>query len=383
MSSLPHPSADALGHSTRLAGLIRDEIASAGGWIGFDRYMDLALYAPGLGYYSAGMQKFGSGGDFVTAPEVSPLFGRCLARQIAQVLAVTGGDVLELGAGSGKLAVDVLKELERLGRLPERYHILEVSAFLRETQKLYINSHTDSHVAQRVCWLDELPEQFNGVVLGNEVLDALPVRLIVPGTEEIYERGVTWENDTFVWSDRVLGDEELRDAVSRFGLPSGYVCELGLVSRALMASLACMLGRGVILMLDYGFPAHEYYHPQRSRGTLMCHYRHHAHGDPFFHPGLQDITAHVDFSAMAMAASANDAELMGYTNQAQFLINCGLIDLLSEISPSHINYFPFAAQAQRLLSPAEMGELFKAIAVGKGIDVPLVGFAKGDKRHVL
>lgn len=363
--------------------MIRDEIESTGGWIGFDRYMDLALYAPGLGYYSAGMQKFGSGGDFVTAPEISALFGRCLARQIAQILAATGGDILELGAGSGKLAVDVLKELQRLGSLPGKYHILEVSANLREKQKLYIGTHSDLHLAQKVRWLDELPERFNGVILGNEVLDALPVRLVVPRSKAFYERGVAWENDAFVWSDRVLEDEELRDAVNRFELHPGYVCEVGVASRALMASLARMLGRGVILMLDYGFPAREYYHPQRSQGTLMCHYRHHAHDDPFLHPGLQDITAHVDFSAMAMAASADGAELMGYTSQAQFLINCGIIDLLTEVSPSSANYLPLAAQAQQLLSPAEMGELFKAIAVGKGIDVPLVGFVKGDKRHVL
>jgi SAM-dependent MidA family methyltransferase len=384
MPSLPFPSPDALAHSAELTGLIRTEIDAGGDWLGFDRYMELALYAPGLGYYSAGLEKFGKGGDFVTAPEISPLFGRCLARQITQVLAITGGNVLELGAGSGKLAVDVLTELDRSGCLPEQYQILEVSASLRETQKNNIQSQLPLHISQKIVWLDTLPKTFTGLVLGNELLDALPVHLVVWGEDGVSERGVAVGDDCFTWRDRPLQNGRLFDAASAMALPPGYISEINLAAHGLMASLAQMLQRGVILMLDYGFPRREFYHPQRECGTLMCHYRHHAHDDPFLYPGLQDITAHVDFTFAAQAAVDQGASLLGYTGQAQFLINCGITDFLAEISPDDTaTYLPQAAQAQKLLSPAEMGELFKAIALGRGIDESLLGFKRGDKRHTL
>jgi len=384
MSSLPLPSSEALAHSAKLAALIRTEIDAAGGWLGFDRYMALALYAPGLGYYSGGLEKFGADGDFVTAPEISPLFGRCLARQAAQVLGATGGDILELGAGSGKLAVDVLTELDRLERLPERYLILEVSASLRETQKKRIESSLPLRISHKINWLDALPESFTGLVLGNEVLDALPTHLVAWHAAGVSERGVAMADGHFVWRDKPLHEGRLFEAAHGLALPPGHVSEIGLAAGSLMGSLARMLDRGVVLMLDYGFPRREYYHPQRAQGTLMCHYRHHAHDDPFLHPGLQDITAHVDFTAVAEAAVAQGASLLGYASQTQFLINCGITDLLAEVSPADVAaYLPLAAQAQKLLSPAEMGELFKAIALGKGMDQPLMGFVRGDKRHTL
>ena len=389
MPSLPLPSSEALAHSAKLAALIRTEIDAAGGWLGFDRYMALALYAPGLGYYSAGLEKFGVDGDFVTAPEISPLFGRCLARQAAQVLGAAGGDMLELGAGSGKLAVDVLTELDRLERLPERYLILEVSASLRETQKERINSRLPLRISQKIEWLDALPESFTGMVLGNEVLDALPTHLVAwheagVGERGVGERGVAVEDGRFVWRDKPLHEGRLFEAAYGLALPPGHVSEIGLAAGSLMGSLAGMLDRGVVLMLDYGFPRREYYHPQRAQGTLMCHYRHHAHDDPFLHPGLQDITTHVDFTAAAEAAVAQGASLLGYATQTQFLINCGITNLLAEVSPADVaTYLPLAAQAQKLLSPAEMGELFKAIAFGKGMEQPLIGFVRGDKRHTL
>lgn len=384
MPSLPLPSSEALAHSAKLAALIRTEIDAAGGWLGFDRYMALALYAPGLGYYSAGLEKFGADGDFVTAPEISPLFGRCLARQAAQVLGAAGGDMLELGAGSGKLAVDVLTELDRLERLPERYLILEVSASLRETQKERINSRLPLRISQKIEWLDALPESFTGMVLGNEVLDALPTHLVAWHEAGVGERGVAVEDGRFVWRDKPLHEGRLFEAAYGLALPPGHVSEIGLAAGSLMGSLAGMLDRGVVLMLDYGFPRREYYHPQRAQGTLMCHYRHHAHDDPFLHPGLQDITTHVDFTAAAEAAVAQGASLLGYATQTQFLINCGITNLLAEVSPADVaTYLPLAAQAQKLLSPAEMGELFKAIAFGKGMEQPLIGFVRGDKRHTL
>jgi SAM-dependent MidA family methyltransferase len=384
MSSLPLPASEALDHSSSLASLIRAEIDAARGWLGFDRYMALALYAPGLGYYSAGLEKFGGDGDFVTAPEISPLFGRCLARQAAQVLGATGGDVLELGAGSGKLAVDLLSELDRLECLPQRYLILEVSASLRESQKKRINAQLPLRIAHKVAWLDVLPDTFTGLVLGNEVLDALPVHLVVWHASGMSERGVALENGGFVWRDRLLTEGRLFEAAHALALPPDYVSEISLAAGGLTASLAGMLQRGVVLMMDYGFPRREFYHPQRAQGTLMCHYRHLAHDDPLRYPGLQDITAHVDFTAVAEAAVAQGAALLGYAGQAQFLINCGITDFLAQVLPEGgAAYLPLAAQAQKLLSPAEMGELFKVIAYGRSFEHPLLGFVNGDRRRAL
>lgn len=389
MPSLPEPGASALEHSHAVSAAIAAEIAASGGWISFARFMELALYAPGLGYYSAGQDKFGAGGDFVTAPEISPLFGQAIAHQAAQVLRQTGGNILEIGAGSGKLALDLMLELERLEQLPERYFILELSADLRQRQQQRIGREA-AHLLGRFEWLDALPEKFTGLVLGNEVLDAMPVELISwrPGT--ISERGVALLDGRFTWSERALthgGLLEQARALPPAQFVSGdtaYTSEINLAAQGFLRSLGQMLERGVILMLDYGFGESEYYHPQRSQGTLMCHYRHQAHADPFFLPGLQDITAHVDFSAMARAGVEAGLELLGYASQANFLINCGLTGLLGQISPEDpASYLPIVAQAQKLMSPAEMGELFKAIALGRGIEPPLTGFTRGDRRHTL
>jgi SAM-dependent MidA family methyltransferase len=378
-ADLPPPDADALAHSQALARLIRAEIAAAGGWISFARYMELALYAPGLGYYSAGAGKFGPTGDFVTAPEMTPLFGRALARQAAQVLAATGGDILELGPGSGRLAVDLLRALEGLGQLPDRYRLLEVSADLRARQRALFAAEAPE-LLPRLVWLDQLPERHAGLVLGNEVLDALPVHLVHWTGAGALERGVAVDGETFAWADRPIADAGLRETVAR--LPAAgpdYVSEVCPAAAALVASLAAMLERGALLFLDYGFPRAEYYHPQRAAGTLMCHYRHRAHADPFSLPGLTDLTAHVDFTAVAEAGVAAGLELLGYAGQAQFLMNCGLLDLLGGIGPGTPDYFKAAAAAQKLLQPSEMGELFKVIALGRGTAEPLLGFARGDR----
>ncbi len=391
MPSLPAPAPDELQHSEKTATLIIREIESAAGWISFSRYMELALYAPGLGYYSAGMHKFGAAGDFVTAPEISALFGRTLARQAAQVLPLAAGNVLEIGAGSGRLAFDLLTELDRLGSLPERYLILEVSADLRERQRQLLQPF-----APRVTWLDALPATFSGLILGNEVLDAMPVHLVAWREDGIYERGVSCEDGAFRWSERKLTEGELFNAAAKLaptltlprivgeGKESGVVSEISLAARGFIATLADMLEQGVILMLDYGFGESEYYHPQRHAGTLMCHTRHHAHDDPFYLPGLQDITAHVDFTAIATTGIAHGLNFLGYTSQAHFLLNCGITDLLAETPAEQASaYLPLSSQAQKLLNPAEMGELFKVIALGKGIDAPLIGLARGDKSRML
>jgi SAM-dependent MidA family methyltransferase len=382
-STLPAPTPDALAHSQRVAAHLRTLIGNAGGWIPFSRYMEAALYAPGLGYYAAGAMKFGAAGDFVTAPEMTPLFGRTLAHAIAPVLAETDGEMLELGAGSGRLAADVLGELERLGRLPARYSILEVSADLRQRQQATL-ARERPHLAGQVRWLDALPAHFSGVILGNEVLDALPVELLHWTEAGPQVRGVTLEGNEFAWQDRAIDDPMLRVRADALNLAPGYLSEINLAADALIASLAQCLDRGLILMIDYGFGQAEYYHPQRHMGTLRAHYRHHALDDPFYLPGLCDLTAHVNFSAVARAGMAAGMELAGYTSQAAFLLASGLTELLMQTPPTDTAaYLPQANAVQRLVSPAEMGELFKVIGFDKGEISPLAGFARGDRRHSL
>ncbi len=385
LAHLPPPAPDAQALSDQLRTLVANEIKAAGGYISFARYMELALYTPGLGYYSAGSRKLGAAGDFVTAPEMSPLFARCLARQLAQLHSEGLRAVLEIGAGSGALAVEMLLEMHALGCTPERYWILELSADLRERQKASIALRAPALVA-RVQWLDVMPDTFDGVIVANEVLDATPAHVVTTCQDDVLEAFVQWSKDdgSFHWYE-TQASEQIRSVVSPLNLPAhGYRTEINLTANALVATLTRMLTRGVMLFIDYGFPAHEFYHPQRSAGTLMCHYRHHAHDDPFAFVGLQDITTHVDFTAVATAAADGGATLLGYTSQALFLLNCGITELLSATSASDARaYAPLAAQVQKLTSPAEMGELFKVIALGKRVDTPLRGFARGDKSHTL
>ena len=383
LAHLPVPSAAAQALSDQLSAMIAGEIRLAGGWLSFARYMELALYAPGLGYYSAGSRKLGEDGDFVTAPEMSPLFAHCVARQLAQLHAEGLRTVLEIGAGSGVLAAEVLLEMQALDCAPEHYWILELSADLRERQRDLILQRAPALV-ERVRWLDGLPEPFEGIVLANEVLDATPAHVMRASGSGIEEIGVTIGAAGSIERGLRAASGELLEIATGLGLPAGYETEVNLTARALVTSLSRLLTRGVILLIDYGFPAREFYHPQRSSGTLMCHYRHHAHDDPLAFVGLQDITTHVDFSAIAAAAMAGDALLAGYTSQANFLINCGITELLSQTTASDARaYAPLAAQAQKLLSPAEMGELFKVIALSTNIDTPLLGFARNDKSHSL
>lgn len=327
----------------------------------FARYMELVLYAPGLGYYSGGARKFGAEGDFITAPELGTLFGRTLARQLREL----PYPVLEFGAGSGALAEALL------GQQDFDYTILETSADLRRRQQ--------ARLGNRVRWLERLPERIRGVVIANEVLDALPVHALAWRAAGIMERGVSLSGGKLAWSERPATGELLEEA-QKIPVPVPYESEIGLIGRAWMRALAERLEQGVILVIDYGFPRHEYYHPQRSAGTLMCHYRHHAHADPFAHPGEQDLSAHVDFSALADAAASAGLDVLGYASQAQFLVNCGITEVLGEANLENaLHYAPLAAQAQKLLSPAEMGELFKVLAVGRDVKAPLLGFARGDR----
>ncbi len=385
---LPTPSPQALSHSQHVTEHIRSAIDAHAGWIDFARYMEMALYAPGLGYYAAGATKFGADGDFVTAPELSPLFGRTLALQLAPILQETQGDILELGAGSGKLAVDILLELERQHALPTRYCILEVSAELQARQHATLATHAP-HLAGRVSWLDALPASFTGVILANELLDALPVHCVQWHGEKFYERGVAWDGERFIWQARECDAGALWQAAQTLPINSDsadapYISEISLAAPALIRTLAAMLTCGAMLFIDYGFPQREYYHPQRHMGTQRAHYRHHALDDPFFLPGLCDLTAHVDFSAIARAATQSGLKLAGYTSQASFLMNAGITELLMQTPPDNAAaYLPQANAVQRLISPAEMGELFKVMAFTQNFDLPWRGFARGDRSHAL
>lgn len=383
MSSLPIPNAQAHAQSQQLATLIQQKIQQNHGWLSFAEFMQYALYAPGLGYYSGGTKKFGLGGDFVTAPEISSLFGQSVAKQVAQVLGTTAGSLLELGAGTGKLAVDLLLALQELAQLPDRYYILEVSAHLREVQQETVQRCLPKALAAKVIWLDDLPKNFSGVILANEVVDAIPVHLVHKTSSAIFERGVAFDGD-FVWRDKMLTGGELHEAVLALNLPNDYLTEICPAARGLVKSLAQALSAGAVLLVDYGFSAREYYHPQRNLGTLMCHYQHHAHPNPLIYAGLQDITAHVDFSALAHAGLAAGLEFAGFATQAQFLMNCGILHLISQVPADDMaRYAPLAAAAQKLLSPAEMGDLFKVIAFVKAFEPPLIGFTQGDKSHTL
>ncbi len=385
---LPEPDAVALAHSRRVSAHVHDRIAAAGGTIDFASFMEQVLYAPGLGYYSAGARKLGADGDFITAPEISPLFGHCLARQCREILTtLDGGDILELGAGSGALACDLLAELDRLQQLPRRYLILEVSADLRERQQRLIAERIPA-LKDRVCWLEQLPQEpISGIVLGNEVVDALPVHCLVFDNDRIQALHVASSDDGFEWR-RAEGSEELQsvfgDIRERLSmpLPQPYHTEVNLRVDAWLASLAATLERGVMLLIDYGYPRDEYYHPQRDGGTLICHYRHRAHTDPFLYPGLQDISASVDFTGLAEAGHAAGLEIAGFTTQAHFLIGCGLDSVMTAFAGDH-DYLTLSSQAKRLTLPSEMGERFKVMALTRGYEAPLAAMHANDQRHRL
>jgi SAM-dependent MidA family methyltransferase len=383
-SPLPPLTADEQEHSERLIALIRDEIDRHNGWLSFERFMELALYAPGLGYYSAGARKLGADGDFVTAPEISPLFSRCLARQCAQVLSeLGGGDILELGAGSGVMATDILLELASLQQLPQRYLILEVSADLRERQRATLQARAPQ-LLERVQWLDALPENLIGVVIANEVLDALPVQRFAIRSGQVNAVGVTWQLGKLDLSE-VRADATLTQAVCEIeaqigrALPNGYCSEVNLRLRDWLAGIAQSLQRGVMLFVDYGLPRAQYYSADRQRGTLLCHYRHRFHDDVLLHLGLQDIGAWVDFTAVAESAVDSGCSVIGYTTQANFLIGCGIDGLLNGLAQHGLeSRLQIGKQAMVLILPGEMGERFKAIALGKNWSSPLMGFSVRD-----
>jgi SAM-dependent MidA family methyltransferase len=356
-------------------------IAERGGWLPFDDFMQAALYAPGLGYYAGGLQKFGlmphvgkeQGSDFVTAPELSPLFGQCLADQAAQVLQATDTHcIYEFGAGSGALALHVCEHLAQHSCRLEQYFIIEISSDLRARQQERLK-----HLDSKIVWLDALPEQMQGVILGNEVLDAMPVKLLQRTAGEWHERGVCLEDGEFAWQDRPTG---LRPPLAIQGAHD-YLTEIHPQSEAFLRTIAEHLTLGAAFFIDYGFPEAEYYHPQRHMGTLMCHYLHQADPDPLDKIGHKDITAHVNFTSAALAAQDAGLDVMGYATQGRFLLNCGLLQKAERLAQMP------RAQVAKLINEHEMGELFKVLALGKGLgkglDLELIGFAQGDRSHTL
>jgi len=382
--ALPPLSPEEAAHSQRLIERIRDAIEAANGWISFERYMEMALYEPGLGYYSAGATKLGGAGDFVTAPEISSLFSGCLANQAAEVLqSISGGSILELGAGSGVMAADVLSELTRQQCLPERYLILEVSADLRERQRALLQKRVPELMA-RIEWLDRLPEGFRGVLLANEVLDALPVQRFRIRGLQVNQLGVTWQFGQLEWSE-VHADPALEAAVREieFNLgepfPDGYTSEINLRLALWIAGIASSMQEGVAFFIDYGLPRRQYYASSRSEGTMLCHFRHRFHDDALINVGVQDIGAWVDFTSVAAAAVAAGMNVAGYTTQAHFLIGNGIEKFLAPKDDDELAArLQLARQAMLLTLPGEMGERFKVIGLSKGGPATLSGFTTRD-----
>jgi SAM-dependent MidA family methyltransferase len=383
-SMLPLLTPDEERHSSAAAALIRDRLIAAGGWLAFDQFMELALYAPGLGYYSAGSAKLGASGDFVTAPEVSDLFSQCVARQCADVLAETGGEILELGAGTGRMAATILQSLAEIGVLPDRYAILEVSADLSDRQRMRMQQLAPE-LRERVVWLNRLPEtSIRGVMLANEVLDALPFHRFVVRGGCVHELGVGLEGDSFAWQEKptapAAADTLIRELP--FPLPGDYTSELCLRVEPWIASVGRCLDQGALLLFDYGLPRAHYYHPQRTDGTLRCYFKQRAHDNPFINIAVQDITAWVDFTRVAEAALEAQLEVAGFATQAAFLLGTG-IEALTAQATDVAERARLAGEARRLLLPGEMGESFKVMALCRNLRQSLRGFAHQDLRRSL
>lgn len=375
IANFPIPSSQAKAFSEQLVMQISQEIA-AHGPMTLARYMQLALYAPGLGYYSGGAQKFGAQGDFVTAPEISPLFSRCVARQCEQVLQdLAGGDILEFGAGSGVMALEMMQTLAQRQQLPQHYFILELSAELQQRQQQLFEKHAP-HLLEKMQWLSALPQTISGVIVANEVIDAMPVHKFKI-KNEVREVYVDYQKNEFFWHVDKPSVPELAMGVQSLPLSENYESEINLLLPAWITSLSQCLARGLILLIDYGFPRHEYYHPDRYMGTLMCHYQHRAHDNPLILTGIQDITAHVDFTAVAEAADATQLCVNGFTSQANFLLNSGIADSLP--SQNVLQQYRIAQEIKRLTLPSEMGELFKVMALTQNYNNILLGFAHNNQ----
>ena len=381
------PEASACSHSAAVAQYIRERIEDAGGVLPFDQYMDAVLYAPGLGYYASGTRKFGEGGDFVTAPEMGPLFGRCLAHEVGPVLEMIDDPcLLEFGAGSGALAQSLIEALSASGQLPPRYCILEISPDLRERQRKRLEPLAKGY-GLTIEWLGQIPsEPLRGVILANEVVDAFAVTRFRVIEDRPWRAGVCIEGDGFAWDwiDDLAPDSLAAKIVRRYGLAEGYTSEVCPRADAWIDTLGHCLEQGLAIVIDYGFPAGEYYLPERSQGTLRCHYQHRAHNDPLIFPGIQDITCHVDFSALADAGRAVGFDILGYTSQEAYLLSLGLLDLAApQPEDDEKAMLARADEIKQLILPSQMGEAFKVMALGRNLDQKLQGFDLRDRRPSL
>ncbi|MFL2562181.1 MAG: class I SAM-dependent methyltransferase [Arenicellales bacterium] len=381
------PDAFASRHSVAVARYLRRQIEDAGGVLPFDQYMDMVLYAPGLGYYATGTRKFGQGGDFVTAPEIGPLFGRSLAREVGLVLeTIDDACLLEFGAGSGALAQSLIEALSADGRLPSRYCILEISPDLRERQRQRLEPLAEHH-GLKIEWLEQLPDEpLQGVILANEVVDAFAVTRFCVIQGRPWRAGISIDGDGFAWEwiDDLDPDSGAAKIVQQYELVEGYISEVCPRAQAWIHALGVSLQRGLALVIDYGFPAREYYLPERSQGTLRCHYQHRAHNDPLILPGIQDVTCHVNFSALAEAGQTAGFDVLGYTSQESYLLALGLLDLATPQPEDDENVMlSRAAEVKQLILPSQMGEAFKVMALGKNIEQALAGFKLRDRSSSL
>lgn len=361
---------------------IIDTIIAHNGWITFSHYMDMALYFPHLGYYMSRNSQLGAGGDFVTAPELTSSFANVLAKQIAQLLPHCGNTIYELGAGNGVLARDLLQALAIMGIIPNHYKILEISPALIQKQRTILSTHLGK-TRPLVQWINTLPKKIEGVLLGNELLDAMPCQMVHWTPSQIFQRGVSFNDGQLEWVDKPIKDKWLLALAQQIYPAGDYISEINCSHRTLVVDLAKRLIRGAILFIDYGFSQREYYHPQRTNGTLVGHYRQRIIDDPFFQPGHIDLTAHVDFTAIAQTAAMHDLPLIGYTTQANFLINGGILEHLTTLKVASPAYIKEAVAVQKLISIAEMGELFKVIGLGRNIPENWLCFKKNDLSHML
>ena len=386
-SKWTQPDAFASRHSIAVARHLRGQIEDAGGVLPFDQYMDMALYAPGLGYYATGTRKFGQGGDFVTAPEIGPLFGRCLAQEVGLVLeTIDDACLLEFGAGSGALAQSLIEALSADGRLPSRYCILEISPDLRERQRQRLEPLAEHH-GLKIEWLEQLPDEpLQGVILANEVVDAFAVTRFCVIEGRPWRAGISIDGDGFAWEwiDDLDPDSGAAKIVQQYELVEGYISEVCPRAEAWIHALGVSLQRGLALVIDYGFPAREYYLPERSQGTLRCHYQHRAHNDPLILPGIQDVTCHVNFSALAEAGRTAGFDVLGYTSQESYLLALGLLDLATpQPDDDEKLMLARAAEVKQLILPSQMGEAFKVMAFGRNIEQALAGFKLRDRSSSL
>lgn len=355
----------------KLCSIIKEEISRQRGHISFARFMELALYEPTFGYYQTQSDKFGEKGDFVTAPLISPLFAKCIANQTAEVLTVIHrGDILEIGAGSGSLAKEVLLSLEKKQQLPTHYYILEISQTLKHQQKAYF-ADTIPHLLSRIFWVDDLPTQFQGIIFANEVMDAMPIHCFRVAKDGIKERCVTFLKGEFKWVE--IENDFKKHLPPDLNLPFGYESEINLSLKKWIEELAKTLKQGIILLADYGYGRHEYYHPDRHQGTLMCFHQQKKHANPFIHIGKQDITAHVDFTSLAEAAFDFELEIGGFTTQSSFLLSSGILDFANQFT-SHREQFNQNQAIKMLTLPSQMGEIVKFMALTKNYSEPLLGF---------